>query len=264
MKKISLLCIATLTFCGAIAKTINKNSTQKTYTQQSEAITATITSKTTKEQLTELIDYFEDNNIQLNLPKVDYNKENEIVSIKILLEKGKQKSNYSLSSNQPILEIELGLKENNLFIKTKEPKNTLASTNSLENLMEEFGGSKTIDSILNANDFNFNNNDIQDFLNNSTFDLDALANQVLSQFNEVNSGSISTKPDTNAPKYSFINTPGINKLIIIDGKESDFETLNELAKTNLLHEVDNLKGATATSLYGNKAKDGAIIAITKK
>jgi len=91
-----------------------------------------------------------------------------------------------------------------------------------------------------------------------------MANQFFSQLNGVNLASISTKASSTAiPTYNFINTPGVNKLIIIDGKESDFETLNNLAQNDQLEDVDNLKSATAISIYGQKAKDGAIIATTK-
>ena len=51
---------------------------------------------------------------------------------------------------------------------------------------------------------------------------------------------------------------------MIDGKKADFKKLDELAKSNKLKSVDFLKPDTAKSLYGKKAKDGAIIATTKK
>ena len=66
------------------------------------------------------------------------------------------------------------------------------------------------------------------------------------------------------PKYNFVNDPDVDKLIMIDGKESTFEELDRLAKDDQLQDVDFLKASTAVSIYGDKAKDGAIIAITKK
>ena len=64
-------------------------------------------------------------------------------------------------------------------------------------------------------------------------------------------------------KYTFIDDPDSDKLIIIDGKESNFKTLKKLADDNKLDTVDDLKPKTAMSVYGKKAHDGAIIATTK-
>ncbi len=68
----------------------------------------------------------------------------------------------------------------------------------------------------------------------------------------------------NSPKFRFIDDPSINKYIVIDGKKANFKKLDALAKSNQLSSVDFLKPETAMSLYGKKAKDGAIIATTKK
>ena len=64
-------------------------------------------------------------------------------------------------------------------------------------------------------------------------------------------------------KFRFVDNPETEKLIVIDGKESDFKTLDELAKNDKIESVDVLKSKTAMSIYGKKAKDGAIIATTK-
>ncbi len=64
-------------------------------------------------------------------------------------------------------------------------------------------------------------------------------------------------------KFRFVDNPDTEKLIVIDGKDSDFKTLDELAKNDKLESVDVLKSQTAMSIYGKKAKDGAIIATTK-
>lgn len=64
-------------------------------------------------------------------------------------------------------------------------------------------------------------------------------------------------------KFRFVDNPDVEKLIVIDGKESDFKTLDDLAKNDKLESVDVLKSKTAMSIYGKKAKDGAIIATTK-
>ena len=64
-------------------------------------------------------------------------------------------------------------------------------------------------------------------------------------------------------KFHFVDDPEIEKYIVIDGKKANFNTLDGLAKSNKLKSVDFLKSDTAKSLYGSKAKDGAIIATTK-
>ena len=72
---------------------------------------------------------------------------------------------------------------------------------------------------------------------------------------------------TDAPKskqFHFVDDPDIEKLIIIDGQESDFKKLDALAKEEKLDAVEFLKSKTAMSIYGEKAKDGAIIATTKE
>lgn len=70
-----------------------------------------------------------------------------------------------------------------------------------------------------------------------------------------------------APKskqFHFVDDPDIEKLIIIDGQEANFEKLDTLAKEEKLDAVEFLKSKTAMSIYGEKAKDGAIIATTKE
>lgn len=267
MKKLAFFYIAIFTFIGSMAHS-TFNITPFIIAQESDAITATITKNTTEEQFNELITYFKDNGITLNLSEVNYNEANEIISIKISLEKEGQNSNYGLSSTQPISDIELGYKKNSLFIKSSKGLQT--SNDPLSNLLFELNGNNiSIDSLLTANpfSFSFNSSDLQDFINGGSlhFDLDDLAEDFFGQANSSSTSSSSSTSQSNGlPKYNFINTPGIQKLIMIDGKESDFDTLNQLAKNDQLDEVDNLKPATAVSLYGKKAKDGAIIATTKK
>ena len=254
MKKISIFCLVIFTTIGSVARSHFYNT--PITIQESDAITATITKNTTEEQFDELISYFKDNNIELNLSEVNYNEENEIISIKISLEKEGQNSNYGLSSTQPISDIELGYKNDSLFIKTSKGLET--SSESLSSLLEELSdGNTSIDSLLTANPFSlsFNSADLQNFINSGSlhFDLDDLAQDF---FDQTSSSSSSNTPSASKelPKYNFINTPYIQKLIIIDGNESDFNTLNELAQNNKLEEVDNLKAATAISLYGEKQK----------
>ncbi len=79
----------------------------------------------------------------------------------------------------------------------------------------------------------------------------------MEQFFKQSEGAISNG------SYKFFDDPKTNKLIIIDGKESDFKTLDELAKENKIDDVASLKSKIAMSIYGEKAKDGALIVTTK-
>ena len=65
-------------------------------------------------------------------------------------------------------------------------------------------------------------------------------------------------------KFRFTNDDASRKkLIIIDGETSEYKKLDQLAKADKLKAVDYLKPETAISIYGDQAKDGAIIATTK-
>lgn len=263
MKKVSLLCVALLTFTLSVAH--SNFGSKASLNQETNEVTATITKNTTEEQFTELIAYFKENEITLNLTEVNYNEQDEIISIHISLEKDGQNSNYGLSSNLPIADIHLGYKNNRLFIKSNKGLQT--SNHSLSSLFEQLNGNHSIDSLLTANpfSFSFSSADLKDFMNSSSihFDFDDLGD-LFGQTNDTNSPSSKSAHKSGLPKYNFINTPGIQKLIMVDGKESNFKTLDRLAKNDQLDEVDNLKPTTAISLYGKKAKDGAIIATTKK
>lgn len=65
-------------------------------------------------------------------------------------------------------------------------------------------------------------------------------------------------------QFIFLDDPEKEKLIIIDGKEASFKELDSLAKEGNLDSFDVLKPKTAMSIYGEKAKDGAIIVTTKQ
>ena len=133
------------------------------------------------------------------------------------------------------------------------------------------------DSIVGQNFSGFGNFNFDDFFNddgNSFFfkgqnmTIDQLREQMKKQFESsgmnLNGMSSFFESESDSPnKFNFKDDPNIHKLIIIDGKESDFKTLSKLSDENKLEAIDDLKPKTAISLYGNKAKDGAIIATTK-
>ena len=261
MKKISLLLACVLSF-GAIfaSNSFNLNDNK---VQMSDEIVGTISKNTTEDQFESLIGYFKDNGIKLDISEVNYNKEDEITGIKILLQKGSQKSRYAMSSNVPIADLELGSRDGSLFITTKGNINS----GQISSILSEFQNATiSIDSLLAEHPFSFtfNSDQLRDLLNGAEIDMDAFGANLFGSQNSIKSnGSSNVNSGSKLPKYSFINNPSIDKLIIIDGEESNFETLDNLAKADKLVEVDNLKPSTAVSIYGDKAKDGAIIATTK-
>lgn len=241
--------------------------------QEETEVTATISKDTTEAQFEELITYFKENGITVDINEVKYNDDNEIIGIRIRLEKEGQQSSYAMNTNVPIQEVELGYKNSQLFVRSKGNAFGMA-TSDISSLMQQFGQSG-LSSAIDLNDF-FNDDNFQDNLGNlsqffqgSFGNLDDMMGQLQQQFGNsipqgISSQNHSNEKQKGLPKYKFINKPGINKLIIIDGKEANFETLNTLAENNQLDTVDSLKPATAMSLYGNKAKDGAIIVTTSK
>lgn len=245
------------------------------FLQQIDNVTATINKETTDIQFNDLIAYFKSNNIQLEVNEVSRNNQKEITGLSLSLEKENQQTSYNMHSNTPISDLELGYKDGNVFIGNIADTNAFAGTNSLNHLFNSLNqNGATLDSLLSENQFSFSfgSDDIRKLLNESSFDFDQMQEDFFNQFFNSQNNSASKKENTppsassnfnTLPKYNFINKKNIKKLIIIDGKESNFKTLDALAKADQLKDVDNLKISTAISLYGNKAKDGAIIATTK-
>ncbi len=242
--------------------------------QQSDNITATITKETTNKQLTDLKQYFEEHDILLTVTDIVRNNTNQITGLNLTIKKENQQSKFNLNSNEPIADLELGYKDGNVFVGNMETSLSLGGNTSLQNLINGFNENNgvSLDSLLSQHQFSFSfgSEDIKELLNNSSFDFNQIQDQFFSQFfntnpKKNNSKSVNpTKNNSNTiPKYNFFNNKNIQKLIIIDGNESDFETLNALAKADKLKEVDNLKPSTAMSIYGKKAKDGAIIATSR-
>lgn len=233
----------------------------------SDEVTAIINKDTSEKELDDLKKFFAENDIYLEIDRLGFNKKDEIISLAITLKKGKSKSKYSSSSNEPITSLELGYKEGNLFIVSSGSSLDLGSASIMDLLQNH--QSKNLDSIFRQFGFVFDMDSQEDssFFNGKGIDLDQLRDQMKSAFDIVEEdGIFLLEKDTSkkSQRFNFVDNPDIEKLIIIDGKESDFESLDNLAKTDQLDDVDFLKPQTAKSIYGDKAKDGAIIAITKK
>lgn len=237
---------------------------------QSDEITAVINKNTSEQELEDLKKFFSENGIELLLKKIEFNSKNEIISLDITLKKGNAKSQYSSSSNVPISEIKLGYKNGSLYI-------TNSGMHDIAIFKKQSGFNFPdidMDSVMKKHSFTFDFSDNKDSLFlKGNFDIQKLKEQIMESFNFdedqsesffFNGQQIHPFQNSSSQKYNFIDNPDIQKLIIINGKEADFKTLDAHAKSDNLAEVDFLKPKTAISIYGNKAKDGAIIATTKK
>ncbi len=233
-------------------------------------ITAVINKNTSEQELEDLKKFFAENGIELLIDKIKFNNQKEIVGLSITLKKGKSKSRYSSSSDAPISDLELGFKNDNLYITNSGMFDITSWKNQIGFTHHNFD----MDSILKSHNFKFDFDKKGDsiFFNGQHFDISKLKDQIINsfEFKEDENGDFIFNGQqlpfhfNKSKKYSFVDDPDIDKLIIIDGKKSDFKTLDALAKSDKLQDVDFLKATTAISLYGDKAKDGAIIAITKK
>jgi hypothetical protein len=240
-------------------------------------VSVTIDSETSDDQIDDIVNLLKENNITPSLTNIQRNKEGKITGIKIILEdaNGNQTSSQS-SSNFPISQIIFGRKDGLLFITQNNTDNGAFAFFNRPNMMPfQFDNDSIFNQQLGSfGNFNFDdffNDDAQGsfFMNGKSMTLEELKEQMMKNFNDQMGNQNfswffengSTPNSSN--KFNFYDDPDTNKLIIIDGKESDFETLDELAKSDKLKAVDVLKSETAISIYGNKAKDGAIIATTK-
>ncbi|WP_281989547.1 hypothetical protein [Aquimarina aggregata] len=273
MKKWILLGMTVLGTLSLTASTSDSSKPLKISIKQSDEVTAVINKNTSEKELEDLKAFFAESGIELILKKIEYNNKNELTSLSIVLKKGNSKSQYSSSSNTPISEIKLGYKDGNLYISNSGVFDIAAwkSQSGFNHVQVD------MDSIMKKHNFafNFNFDEESDSLsiNGNHFDFQKLKDQIMSSFTfeEDEDGAFTfngqkLRPFQNGKhqKFNFIDNPDIEKLIIIDGKEVSFDTLDKLAKTDQLDKVDFLKPETAISIYGDKAKDGAIIATTKK
>ena len=269
MKRI-IVAFLTIVLSLAPFKTIFSQTNQKT-----DNITATITKNTSEEQLKDLKKYFDDNGIDVDIKNTKRNGKNEIIGLSVEVKKESQQNSYNLNSSNPIGDLELGYKEGTVFIESKTDSFAFGNNNSLQSLLNDFNkiNNQSLDSILSQNQFSFSfgSEDIKKLLENPSFNLNDIQNQFFNQFfnhffnNDSDTSASNSKSDASKksiPKYSFFNLKE-NKLIIINGEESNYETLKSLAEQDKLTDVDNLKPSTAISIYGKKAKNGAIIAISK-
>lgn len=239
------------------------NQNKKTHILNTDNITVTIDKKTTEDGFNDIKSMLKEHGIEATFTAIERNDLSELTGLKIELKDGNNGAATSkVSSNMPISEITFGRKDGMLFIaQGKNENGALGFSNQLNGPAFSFSNDSLMGQNFNSfgsfnlNDF-FNSDNDSLLFNGQSFNMDKIREQMEQLFNQSNS-TITKEP------YAFYDDPNTNKLIIIDGKEADFETLNQLSKNHKLAEVDDLKPKTAMSIYGEKAKDGAIIATTK-
>jgi hypothetical protein len=241
-----------------------------------DEVTITIDKNTKDSEFKSIVKTLKSHDINAKFSSIKRNKDNEIIAIKInLVDDNGNESNTSLSSNNPISTITLGAKDDSLYIISSNSDNF--SFNGTHSLSKHF-------------DFSFDDDEHVMTINGKTFDFDDIKEQVKDAFvfeNDEDGKRMILKLNNfdfdieeahekherkekktwisknNPQKFHFVDDPEIEKLIMIDGKKANFNKLDKLAKSDKLQSVDFLKSDTAMSIYGKKAKDGAIIATTK-
>lgn len=240
-------------------------------------VSVTIDDETTDDQIDDIVKLLKENGITPTLTNIQRNDEGKIIGIRIALEdtNGNQTSSQT-SSNMPISQIVFGRKDGLLYITQSSDHGAFAFFNRPNMMPFQFENDSLFNQQFgsfgnfNFNDFFGDDNQGSFFMNGKSMTLEELKEQMRQNFdNQMGNQNFSWFFDdehsqANGQKFKFYDDPSTNKLIIIDGKESDFETLNSLAESDKLKAVDNLKPDNAISIYGDKAKDGAIIATTKK
>lgn len=239
-------------------------------------VSVTIDSDTNDNQIDDIVNMLKENSITSSLTHIKRNDEHKLTGIKIeLKDNNGNKAVSQISSTYPISQIVFGRKDGSLFISQGKNNGSdlLALLNSSNMSLFQMENDSLIKQHFgNLGNFNFDNffdtnDDFSFFLNGKSMTLQELKEHMKKQLNNnMNPNSLWFFDDENNSNkernYTFIDDPNTNKLIIIDGEVSDFDNLNALSNENKIKAVDILKPETAISIYGNKGKDGAIIATT--
>ncbi|MEZ4856351.1 MAG: hypothetical protein R2812_07770 [Gelidibacter sp.] len=270
---LGFMLVATL---GLISFKSFAQANQKQQQNPNVNVDITIDSKTTADELKDVKNMLKEHGITATFSDISRNDTGEITGLKVQLDdhEGGQATS-AISSSAPISQLTFGRKNGLLFISQNNNGTNAFAFFNRPNMMFQFDQ----DSIpgqsfggFNFDDF-FNNQGQGNsfFFNGKAMSIDELKEQMQKQFgnfinDDENDNVIAPKSDDSqqtTQKYRFIDNLNSHKLIMINGKEANFKTLDQLAKADKLDAVDVLKPETAISIYGNKAKDGAIIATTK-
>lgn len=281
--------LALISIVGFI--TLNSFSTIKANNitlQQNESVNITIDSDTTDDELADIKNMLKEHGITVKFSNIKRNDIGEILGIKIELKDENGNTAVSqTSSNMPIQTFSFGRKNGSLYV--SQGKSHFGNFAFFgDDMTFDFNFDhdsifqhhfKKLDSLRFGSIFEFDDENNSFFFNGKSIDMDELKERMNKMFIFKDDDGNFTMRGGNGnyfffdddehsghkkhQKFRFVDNPETEKLIVIDGKESDFETLDKLAKDDKLESVDVLKSQTAMSIYGDKAKDGAIIATTK-
>ncbi len=264
---IAVLVICTCLISVSVHSQVNNSSISK----EKMDVTITIDGEASESDLSDIKCMLQEHGIEAKFSRIE-RKNGEITGIRIDLDDlGGSMTSSQISMMKPIPEISFGRRKGQLFI---DQGNTSLSNFAFIGGSNQMPFPMEMDSILPnlPQRFSFSFDDL--FHKDSMLiaggqfqDLE----KIKQKMRELMESRGQHMPEMdwafssyNGPKYRFRDDPNLEKLIIIDGEEADFNALNELALQDKLDTVDVLKSKTAMSIYGKKAKDGAIIATTKR
>ena len=284
-----ILGLSLVTIVGLISlNTYSTNKSSKHVYQKDVNVNITVDSDTTDDELDDINDMLKEHGITVKFSNIKRNDEGELTSIKIELRDENGNTAVSqTSSNMPIQTFSFGRKNGSLYV--SQGKNHFGNFAFFgDDMTFDFNFDhdsifqhhfQKLDSLRFGSIFEFDDENNKFFFNGKSIDMDELKERMNKMFifgdedgnftfrggdgNHFFFGDDDGNGMKKHQKFRFVDNPDTEKLIVIDGKESDFKTLDNLAKNDKLESVDVLKSKTAMSIYGKKAKDGAIIATTK-
>ena len=284
-----ILGLSLVTIVGLISlNTYSTNKSSKHVYQKDVNVNITVDSDTTDDELDDINDMLKEHGITVKFSNIKRNDEGELTSIKIELRDENGNTAVSqTSSNMPIQTFSFGRKNGSLYV--SQGKSHFGNFAFFgDDMTFDFNFDhdsifqhhfQKLDSLRFGSIFEFDDENNKFFFNGKSIDMDELKERMNKMFifgdedgnftfrggdgNHFFFGDDDGNGMKKHQKFRFVDNPDTEKLIVIDGKESDFKTLDNLAKNDKLESVDVLKSKTAMSIYGKKAKDGAIIATTK-
>ena len=284
-----ILGLSLVTIVGLISlNSYSTNRESKSIYQKDVNVNITVDSDTTDDELDDINDMLKEHGITVKFSNIKRNDEGELTSIKIeLRDKNGNTAVSQTSSNMPIQTFSFGRKNGSLYV--SQGKSHFGNFAFFgDDMTFDFNFDhdsifqhhfQKLDSLRFGSIFEFDDENNNFFFNGKSIDMEELKERMNKMFifgdedgnftfrggngNHFFFGDDDDNGMKKHQKFRFVDNPDTEKLIVIDGKASDFETLDDLAKNDKLESVDVLKSKTAMSIYGEKAKDGAIIATTK-
>lgn len=267
-----------------------------------DSVHITIDSNTSDKELDDIKNMLKEHGLTVKFSNIKRNDDNQLIGIKIeLKDKNGNTAVSQTSSTNPIQTFSFGRKNNSLYV--SQGKGGFGNFAFFGDDMDfDFDHDSIfkhhfskLDSLNFDHIFKFDDEDGSIIFNGKSFNMDELKDHMNDLFIieededggkkhiiikggngnhfffdddkdhvlEWHSDKDEHSKHKKHQKFRFVDNPDTEKLIVIDGKDSDFKTLDDLAKNDKLESVDVLKSKTAMSIYGKKAKDGAIIATTK-